>query len=123
LPIFAGMTSLGHVLAERRRALGLSLKDLGRLVQNEAKDGKPLSPQFLHDTEHGLRTPGAHLLRELGRVLGVEWHYLAALAGVELPEVVAYLREHPECAPAVVVHSRAAPSSSPPPSASAPIHQ
>lgn len=91
--------SLGRVIAERRANLGLSLKDLGRIVHKE--DGHGVSAQYLHDIERDRRTPSPHVLTELARALGVDPYYLAAVAGQCPPEVTTYLREHPECGPAV----------------------
>jgi len=91
--------SLGRVIAEKRATLGLSLKDLGRLVHKE--DGHGVSAQYLHDIERDRRTPSPHVLAELGRALGVDPYYLAAVAGQCPPDVTLYLREHPECGPSV----------------------
>ena len=91
--------SLGRVIAERRAGLSLSLKDLGRLVHKE--DGHGVSAQYLHDIERDRRTPSPHVLSELARALGVDPYYLAAVAGQCPTELTLYLREHPECGPAV----------------------
>jgi transcriptional regulator with XRE-family HTH domain len=91
--------SLGRVIAERRAHLALSLKDLGRLVHKE--DGRGVSAQYLHDIERDRRTPSPHVLAELARALGVDPFYLAAVAGQCPTEVTLYLKEHPECGPAV----------------------
>ena len=91
--------TLGRVIAERRAALGLSLKDLGRLVHKE--DGHGVSAQYLHDIERDRRTPSPHVLVELAKALGVDSHYLAAVAGQPPTEVTDYLRERPEAGPAV----------------------
>ena len=91
--------TLGRVIAERRGALKLSLKDLGRLVHKE--DGHGVSAQYLHDIERDRRTPSPNVLGELAKALGVDVHYLAAVAGQCPPEVTQYLRERPDCGPAV----------------------
>lgn len=91
--------TLGRVIAERRSTLGLSLKDLGRLVHKE--DGHGVSAQYLHDIERDRRTPSPHVLGELARALGVDVHYLGAVAGQCPPELTLYLKERPECGPAV----------------------
>src|SRR5438045_1920550 len=91
--------TLGRVIAERRSALGLSLKDLGRLVHKE--DGHGVSAQYLHDIERDRRTPSPHVLSELARALGVDVHYLAAVAGQCPTELTLYLKERPDCGPAV----------------------
>jgi transcriptional regulator with XRE-family HTH domain len=91
--------TLGRVIAERRSTLGLSLKDLGRLVHKE--DGHGVSAQYLHDIERDRRTPSPHVLAELARALGVDVHYLAAVAGQCPDEITQYLKERPECGPAI----------------------
>lgn len=91
--------TLGRVIAERRNAHGFSLKDLGRLVRKE--DGQGVSAQYLHDIERDRRTPSPQVLGELARVLGVDVHYLASVAGQCPAEVTDYLRERPECGRAV----------------------
>ncbi len=91
--------TLGRVIAERRGVLGLSLKDLGRLVHKE--DGHGVSAQYLHDIERDRRTPSPQVLGELAKALGVDVHYLAAVAGQPPDEITAYLRERPDCGPAV----------------------
>jgi transcriptional regulator with XRE-family HTH domain len=91
--------TLGQVIAQRRASLGLSLKDLGRLVQKE--DGRGVSAQYLHDIERNRRTPSPHVLAGLARALGVDPYYLAAVAGQCPPEVTLYLREYPHSGPTV----------------------
>lgn len=92
--------TFGQVVAERRSTLGLSLKDLGRMVHKE--DGHGISSQYLHDIERDRRAPSSHVLHELARALGVDSYYLTAVAGQCPTEITAYLREHPDAAPAVV---------------------
>lgn len=91
--------TLGNVISERRGALGLSLKDLGRLVRKE--DGHGVSAQYLHDIERDRRTPSPHVLGELAKALGVDRHYLAAVAGQAPAELTEYLKERPEAGPAL----------------------
>lgn len=91
--------TLGRVIAERRAKLQLSLKDLGRLVRKESGSG--VSAQYLHDIERDRRTPSPHVLGELARALGVDVHYLAAVAGQPPPDVTAYLHERPDLGPAI----------------------
>src|SRR3954470_8680626 len=91
--------TLGRVIAERRSALGLSLKDLGRQVHKE--DGHGVSAQYLHDIERDRRTPSPHVLGELAKARGVNVYYLASVAGQCPQEVISYLRERPDCGPQV----------------------
>jgi transcriptional regulator with XRE-family HTH domain len=93
-------STLGRAIAERRGALGLSLKDLGRMVRRE--EGRGVSAQYLHDIERDRRIPSANVLRELARALGVDPYFLGALAGQAPAEVIEYLREHPGSGRAVM---------------------
>ncbi len=86
--------TLGKVISERRNTLGLSLKDLGRLVHKE--DGHGVSSQYIHDIERDRRTPSPRVLAEMARSLGVDPHYLAAVAGQCPQEILQYLKEYPE---------------------------
>ncbi len=92
-------TTFGQVIRERRSTLGLSLKDLGRLVHKE--DGHGVSAQYLHDIERDRRVPAPHVLHELARALGVDSYYLSAVAGQCPTEITVYLRERPDAGPAV----------------------
>lgn len=91
--------TLGQVVAERRSALGLTLRDAAQLVHKE--DGHGISSQYLHDIERDKRVPAPHTLDELARALGVGVHYLEAVAGRCPAGVARYLRERPDAAPAV----------------------
>jgi transcriptional regulator with XRE-family HTH domain len=91
--------TLGKIIAQRRAAMGLSLKELGHLVHKE--DGVGISAQYLHDIERDRRTPSPQVLGELARALNVEVHYLEAVAGQCPADVVGYLRDHPELAEAI----------------------
>lgn len=91
--------TLGQVIAERRAALHLSLKDLGRLVRKEGGTG--VSAQYLHDIERDRRTPSPFVLGELAHALGVDVHFLTAVAGQCPPEITRYLRDNPKAAPSV----------------------
>ena len=91
--------TLGRVIAARRSTLGLSLKDLGRLVHKE--DGHGVSAQYLHDIERDRRTPSPHVLSELAKALGVDGYYLAAVAGQCPTEITVYLHERPDAAASV----------------------
>ena len=89
--------TLGKVIAERRAALGLSLKDLARLSHKE--DGHSISAQYLHDVEKDRRVPSPHVLGELAKALNHNRHYLAAVAGQAPTEITNYLKDNPETAP------------------------
>jgi transcriptional regulator with XRE-family HTH domain len=74
-------TTLGSFIAEQRKKLGLSQKDLASKILRE-EDGKPISPQYLNDIERDRRQPTSdHLLRQFASVLGAESDYLFFLSG------------------------------------------
>lgn len=91
--------TLGQVITQHRNAMGLSLKDLGQQVRKE--DGQGISAQYLHDIEKDRRMPSPQVLTELARALRLDPHYLAAVAGQPPTDLVAYLRERPDCGAAV----------------------
>lgn len=93
-------TTLGKVISERRHALGFTLLSLSGNVRKK-ESGLCVSKQYIHDIERDRRTPSMHVLGELAKALGVDAHYLAAVAGQPLVEVVDYLKQNREAAPAV----------------------
>jgi transcriptional regulator with XRE-family HTH domain len=64
------MKTLGQFLTERRKARGLSQKELAALIKN--RDGKPLSAAYLNHLEHDHGKPPDYLLDQLAEVLKVE---------------------------------------------------
>jgi transcriptional regulator with XRE-family HTH domain len=64
------MKTIGEFIAERRKALGLSQKELAALIKN--RDGKPLSMPYLSYLENGRGEPPEYLLEQFARVLRVE---------------------------------------------------
>ena len=74
------MSMFGEVIAARRKALGLSQRQLAARIKKE--DGTPISPQYLNDLEWGRRhAPSEPLLRQFAEVLGLSVDYLYYLAG------------------------------------------
>jgi len=71
--------ALGDVVAQARKARGLSLRQLADLVTK--KDGTTVSPQYLNDIEHGRRMPSEDVLEQLAANLEIERYYLLHLAG------------------------------------------
>jgi len=47
--------TFGRFIAERRKSLGFSQKELAARIKKE--DGTPISPQYLNDIEHDRRNP------------------------------------------------------------------
>jgi len=88
--------TLGEAVSEKRKQLGWSLRELAEKVLKE--DGKPISPQYLNDIEHGNRKPTGLLIDNLAKVLHLDQDYLRILSGVQ----PATLGENPEAAAEIV---------------------
>ena len=74
------MKTFGQIIAEARKALGISQKDLAAKVRKE--DGAAISPQYLNDIEHDRRDPpGAFLIVQLAKELKLSKEHLTAAAG------------------------------------------
>jgi transcriptional regulator with XRE-family HTH domain len=71
--------SLGSVLADARKQIGYSLREVAERVKKE--DGESISPQYLNDIEHDRRIPSSEILRGLSRTLKIAEDYLNFLAG------------------------------------------
>ena len=91
---------LGKMIKEARLARRLTLRRLTAQVMKE--DGNPISPQYLFDIEEHHRMPAPHVLRELARVLDLEYDRLLAAAGAAEVVVREYLTAHPEQSEAVI---------------------
>lgn len=77
-------TTFGSQVAEARKALGLSQKDLASKITKE--DGEPISPQYLNDIEHDRRNPPSEsMIYQFAKELKVEPEVLFYLAG-KLPQ-------------------------------------
>ena len=80
------MNDFGAYVADARKKLGLSQKDLASRILKE--DGTPISLQYLNDIEHGRRNPPpAYYIRQLASQLGVAEAYLSILAR-QLPQAL-----------------------------------
>lgn len=76
--------TFGRAIAEARKALAMSQKELAEKVQRE--EGGPISPQYLNDIEHDRRSPSSdHLVHEFARILKISPDFLYYLAG-RLPD-------------------------------------
>jgi transcriptional regulator with XRE-family HTH domain len=64
------MKTLGQFLIERRKALGLSQKEMAALMNN--RDGQPLSTTYLNYLEHDRGEPPNYLLDQFADLLHVE---------------------------------------------------
>ena len=72
------------MVAEARRAIGMSQKELASKVKKE--DGQAISPQYLNDVERDRRNPPAeYLIAQIASVLKVDGDVLCLAAGM-IPE-------------------------------------
>jgi len=78
------MSTFGKTIAEARKALGISQKELAAQIKKE--DGQPISPQYLNDIEHDRRNPPSEpILEQLAKELKLSKDRLLLAAGT-LPE-------------------------------------
>jgi transcriptional regulator with XRE-family HTH domain len=92
--------SLGDVIHRARRARKLTLRQLAEQVTKD--DGTPVSPQYLNDIELHHRVPTPHVLRELARVLTLDYDTLLASAGAADVVVQEYLKAYPQHAEGII---------------------
>jgi len=79
--------TFGAYIAEARKALQMSQKELAALIKRE-EDGQPISPQYLNDIEHDRRSPSSdHLIQQFADVLKLKTDYLHYLVG-KLPDEI-----------------------------------
>jgi len=72
--------TFGQIIAEARKALGISQKDLAAKIRKE--DGESISPQYLNDIEHDRRDPpGEFLIVQFSKELKLSKEHLIAAAG------------------------------------------
>lgn len=77
--------TFGEKIAEARKAIGLSQKDLAAKIFKE--DGEAISPQYLNDIEHDRRNPpSAGMIDQFAAVLKVPSEVLYFLAGKLTPD-------------------------------------
>lgn len=74
------MKTFGQIIAEARKALRISQKDLAGKIRKE--DGEPISPQYLNDIEHDRRDPPSEfLIVQFAKELKLSKEHLIAAAG------------------------------------------
>ncbi len=74
------MRTFGQIIAEARKALGISQKDLAARIRKE--NGHSISPQYLNDIEHDRRDPpGEFLIDQFAKHLRLSKEHLVAAAG------------------------------------------
>jgi transcriptional regulator with XRE-family HTH domain len=89
------MKTFGTMVAEARRALGMSQKELASKVKKE--DGQAISPQYLNDVERDRRNPPSeYLIVQMATALKVNKDVLCAAAGTVLNDVKQLATTHPE---------------------------
>mgnify|MGYP000844854718 CR=1 FL=1 len=76
--------TLGQTIADARKELKLSQKELAGKIKREDEDGS-ITPQYLNDIEHDRRVPTSFLIGKFATVLKLDADYLHFLAG-RLPE-------------------------------------
>jgi transcriptional regulator with XRE-family HTH domain len=91
---------LGEILKATRQVRHLSLRGVADQVIKE--DGRPISPQYLFDIEEHHRVPAPHVLRELARVLDLDYDRLLAAAGAADIAVREYFAAYPQHSEAVI---------------------
>lgn len=76
--------TFGIQIAEARKKLGLSQKDLASKITKE--DGEPISPQYLNDIEHDRRNPPSEeMIYQFAKHLKIDAEILFYLSG-KLPQ-------------------------------------
>lgn len=72
--------TFGQIIAEARKKLGLSQKQLAERIKKE--DGEPISPQYLNDIERDRRNPPSEfLITQFAKELKLSNDYLLLAAG------------------------------------------
>jgi transcriptional regulator with XRE-family HTH domain len=89
------MKTFGTIVAEARRAIGMSQKELASKVKKE--DGQAISPQYLNDVERDRRNPPSeHLIGQIAVILKIDKDVLCLAAGMIPADVKKLAATHPE---------------------------
>jgi transcriptional regulator with XRE-family HTH domain len=84
--------TFGQIVADARRKLGLSQKELAERIRKE--NGESISPQYLNDIERDRRNPPSeYLLAQFAKELKLSKDYLLLAAGTVPKEVKEKLGE------------------------------
>lgn len=87
--------TLGGVISDARKLLGISQKDLAARIKR-AEDDQPISAQYLNDIEHNRRVPGSdHMIAQFASALGLQESYLFFLAN-RVPTQLRNLNPNPD---------------------------
>lgn len=80
------LETFGQKIANGRKALGLSQRELAARVIKE--DGVPISPQYLNDLEKDRRNPPSdHLIQQFAQALNIPADALFLCAGTIPPDI------------------------------------
>src|SRR5258706_16248323 len=72
--------TFGQIIADARKKLGISQKELAERIKKE--DGDSISPQYLNDIERDRRNPPSeYLISQFAKELKLSKNYLLASAG------------------------------------------
>src|SRR5271169_5966037 len=72
--------SFGQIIAQHRKNLGISQKQLAERIKKEA--GEPISPQYLNDIERDRRNPPSEfLITQFAKELRLSKDYVLLAAG------------------------------------------
>ena len=75
------LSTFGRIIADARKALGMSQKELAARTRKEG--GGAISPQYLNDIEHDRRNPPSeYIIEQLTGHLGLSKEHLIAAAGL-----------------------------------------
>ena len=88
-------TTLGGVISDARKKLGISQKGLAARIKR-AEDDLPISAQYLNDIEHNRRVPGSdHMIAQFASALKLQESYLFFLAN-RVPAQLRNLNPNPD---------------------------
>ena len=87
MPHKSETTTFGAYIAEARKKLQMSQKDLAAQILRE-DDKQPISPQYLNDIERDRRSPSSdYFIQQFAKILKIDADYLHYLAG-SLPQEI-----------------------------------
>lgn len=89
------MKTFGTLVADARRAIGMSQKELASKLKKE--DGQTISPQYLNDVERDRRNPPSeHLIGQIATILKMDKDVLCLAAGTAPDDWKRFAATHPE---------------------------
>lgn len=97
--------TLGQTIADARKELKLSQKELAAKIKREDEDGS-ITPQYLNDIEHDRRVPTSLLIGQFAAVLKTDADYLHFLAGRVPDDLRRLTVDHKQFASSMVAFRR-----------------